>query len=386
MLLRLLALAFPLFLGWPSQGPPEPAAELPPCATCAGVGSALLECGACHGARNGPCAPCTDPVGQHRRELDAHIRAFRDPETAKRIAAARGDLARSLDQLGVHATGLTTLTPGVLPCPAKCIGGKTMNRGMPCLPCKGSRGIECVDCKGKGLGRCWSCAGQRRVHASCPECAGAGRSVGIEGRAAAELAACPWCADAQVRDCRGCPEGGEELRSCDPCAGVGHLPCGACAGTRQMPCKKCFASGDLGSFIPPTGIPAPGRCDACSARGSVPCDGCRRGRIDCETCAGKGRASQSCRACLGRKLQLCLGCKDGGSRAWQVTAERLLAAGERELACAHLEEALRREAARIEAELEHLAAPQAEQTRLRRDLERERLAPLRRRLEQMRKE
>ena len=74
------------------------------------------------------------------------------------------------------------------------------------------------------------------------------------------------------------------------------------------------------------------------------------------------------------------------SRAWLVTADRLIANGSRELGIAHIEQAIERETKRIDSELNWLKISASEREKLRRDLDREHIAPLRKRLTAAQKE
>lgn len=120
--------------------------------------------------------------------------------------------------------------------------------------------------------------------------------------------------------------------ACDTCSGRGASACGKCAGTGAGECARCVGKGETWCMecngtkwrvcirCGGTGKPAGAQlgvsagCPGCRGRGVVKCEHCRKGRVSCAACGGKGKAARGCRACAGGGKIPCAACLGTGLR------------------------------------------------------------------------
>ncbi len=208
-----------------------------------------------------------------------------------------------------------------------------------CKLCKKKGSFKCQPCKGKGTSPCVYCAGAKRQDQICRQCMGTGTAVSLESSTLEVVAICPWCEDERFFECDVCAKEGRYEQVCSGCASEKELPCTRCRGTSRQACSKCSSTGEAWSQKKERYV----RCEACRAKGYHTCDACTKGKVDCRTCRGGGRALLPCRHCAGHLVAACTGCLKGSGRAWLLTSEQWLEEGRPELAAAYLREGIRRE-------------------------------------------
>ncbi len=332
------------------------------CVTCDGQGAALLDCDHCGGDGKGPCLDCVPRRGLGWVERDLRVLRIVDPEKAKKVQAQLDDVQASLDKFNLDfGLGLGSISPGVKPCPASCIRGKSLiNRGHECLYCNAKGKVDCSPCKGKGEVPCQVCQRKKRRKTTCVECIGSGRSFphDLETRRPVD---CPWCLGRSLRNCGQCAGLAELEDECQPCAGSGKAACTKCLGTQRMPCRPCSGTGDLSGFVGKSG-----RCLTCKHKGFTKCGECKRGVADCANCEGTGTKKGPCLHCKGRLYTLCGGCDDGSSRAWLDAADRFLTQGDAKAAVEHIEVAIQRTESRHELAYSGLVGTNEDRRKLKR--------------------
>jgi hypothetical protein len=118
---------------------------------------------------------------------------------------------------------------------------------------------------------------------------------------------CRKCSSAGASPCAACA--GSGAGACRRCSGAGETWCSRCNGTKWRVCIGCGGTGKSSGtrFGPP-------KCPDCAGRGIVSCARCKKGRIACAPCAGRGKVARACRACSGEGSVVCVPCLGTGMR------------------------------------------------------------------------
>ena len=124
---------------------------------------------------------------------------------------------------------------------------------------------------------------RRRLRLACPVCGGAG--------------------SARCRTCRGTGEG-----TCPRCRGTGEDWCKECNGTTWRVCIRCGGTGKPKRIQ----FRIPVACTDCRGRGVIECTRCKKGRLACRACGGKGSVANSCGNCGGTGRKPCEPCLGTG--------------------------------------------------------------------------
>ena len=118
-------------------------------------------------------------------------------------------------------------------CP-ECNGKGSVQATIVCPFCKGQRRVDCFECKGSGQMDCTACSGKGHVSRRVPD----GRGYRTEDQ------------------------------PCTPCKATGRVPCKKCDGAKRVTCPKCKGAGEITD--------------------KVDCPTCKKGRIVCPVCDGRG--------------------------------------------------------------------------------------------------
>jgi hypothetical protein len=121
---------------------------------------------------------------------------------------------------------------------------------------------------------------------------------------------CPTCGGARSTPCGTCRGTGQG--PCPACGGAGRSWCPDCNGTGWRVCSRCGGTGRPGAHVSRLGVSAV--CVDCGGRGIVNCQSCKRGRIACPRCRGRGRLKGACPDCKGRGKISCADCLGTGLR------------------------------------------------------------------------
>jgi hypothetical protein len=115
--------------------------------------------------------------------------------------------------------------------------------------------------------------------------------------------ACSGTGATPCRDCRGKGEG-----TCTACKGSGEGWCMECNSTSWRLCIRCGGTGKTRGTL----IATSSACGDCRARGVIECKKCKKGRLACRTCGGKGKIVRACKACGGKGKDPCGVCLGTG--------------------------------------------------------------------------
>jgi hypothetical protein len=130
----------------------------------------------------------------------------------------------------------------------------------------------------------------------------------------------------------------------------------------------------MGELVVLFGAKTSNACDRCNKKGVLNCSECKKGRIVCGSCAGKGRCTGPCPVCFSTRKALCGGCTFDSVLAWTTTGERLAAAGMGPAALAHFDVAIARIERRNEARVHAATGSEQERRTLAKELEKEAVA------------
>ncbi len=268
---------------------------LVPCPTCAGKGSAVINCLFCGGAGTGTCPIC-------------HV----SPEVLK--------------------TAGRTLKTGMLPCPNHyCHNGTVAwedGTKYPCLLCGAKGMFDCPICD-SGQSKCLFCVGRGKFAHTCNDCGGTGKLRCPHCQLKLTARSCSECGNAHAHRCELCGGSGSKAGSqirCRACLGRGEKLCTACLGLKRVTCSGCGASGKE-RYQDAAGRPAGSRTHKdCKGTGWTACSACSNGFTPCGQCQ-KGIISDRCEHCQGIGVVPCSGCCFGLWGAFQTGARALRAAG-----------------------------------------------------------
>ncbi|MHC4201006.1 MAG: hypothetical protein ACYSU0_13520 [Planctomycetota bacterium] len=129
----------------------------------------------------------------------------------------------------------------------------------------------------------------------------------IERSAARRLKlACRTCGGTGFSHCPDCKGSGEG--TCTACKGTGEGWCMECNSTSWRLCVRCGGTGKTRGTL----IATSSACGECRARGVIECKKCKKGRLACPTCGGKGKVARACKSCGGKGKDPCAACLGTG--------------------------------------------------------------------------
>jgi hypothetical protein len=282
-------------------GLPAPAGEfedepspLITCSSCQGAGVLIADCFLCRGEGDHLCPNCT----QFGARVPSRVESKWTPQAYGVVMAEfLSDLGKGiklpkipglLGKKTSKAPKAAKIGPGEFRCLGKCTGGKQLyiTKWIDCKLC--NRGKErCQFCK-KGKVRCIPCEGKGKSVAACDDCASTGR---LPGTKLFDFETCPWCADAEERECGSCDSDGKVIEPCVKCFGRTRLPCTTCKGVGKMPCSQCRGRGFWGQKKE--------KCPECSGAGGHSCSDCEKGSTMCSKCSPPKQVP--CTHCRGKK-------------------------------------------------------------------------------------
>ena len=335
----MLATALAWSLGFVQEPDPAPLFEgATECTDCAGAGTVQDACARCSGSTVHPCPRCVPDMVDRPRDLriglltwvsvlndmpDRGLLARRDQilDAGKRLTAG---ISTANDASGGHVT-----------CPKGCRDGRSGDKR--CSTCKGEGVVECPACDGEASLPCEACE-DGQTDRPCRPCSGHGQVVALDRLSEDTVERCAFCGILPPRPCGTCEGGGSLKASCGACLGARKLTCTTCTGSASLVCMSCLGSGRAN-----LADPSSRKCKNCKGKGRVTCDDCKRGESKCDACVGGVSKKTPCPDCLWDVGPWCPGCELDPTLAWRHTADRLLAAGREILACAYLEQAMKRE-------------------------------------------
>ncbi|MCZ6601692.1 MAG: hypothetical protein O6952_01660 [Planctomycetota bacterium] len=121
---------------------------------------------------------------------------------------------------------------------------------------------------------------------------------------------CPDCEGRKTVLCSAC--GGSGDATCNLCEGSKAIDCEDCAGKAEVRCSVCKGYGKTERYEGRKRVRED--CKPCKSAGVVPCEACKKGRVQCTLCRGKGVVRKGCESCSSEGKVACTTCEGSGER------------------------------------------------------------------------
>lgn len=128
-------------------------------------------------------------------------------------------------------------------------------------------------------------------------------------KAKAELV-CKTCQGKKTVSCETC--GGSGNASCKLCEGEKSINCEECAGKNEIRCPECKGYGKTERWEGRKRVREP--CKTCKESGLVTCPDCKKGKVECTLCKGKGVVKGGCETCASEGHVTCSTCEGTGEK------------------------------------------------------------------------